>query len=59
MHAFRDINCMSLSDKGQGKGHTLDMVPLTERTSLYRSARVWHALSRDLTVLPVCPRVYP
>jgi len=42
----------------KGQGQTLDTVPLSEGTSVLR-AQVWHALSKDFTVLPTQPHHYP
>ena len=48
--------CVSLHVKVR----TLDIAPLRETSSQKHSGiRVWHVFSRDLTVLPAHPQVYP
>jgi len=44
--------------KGKVKVIHLIQHPLVKEPHC-RSAQVWHALSRDFTVLPAQPRVYP
>jgi len=47
-----------LIDKGKGKSHLLDIAPIVKGPHC-RRAQVWHMLSRNFTVLPAHPRVYP
>jgi len=54
----RVIEGVTLRVKGKGNGHALDIAPLVKESHC-RSAQVWHALSREFTVLPTHPHIYP